>query len=94
MRFGLMLLVAAGLSGAAEARVRMTGDLPRRDARPLEDLAGLETEYGVVRTSEGVRLRTILTRPEGASGRLPAIFIAQWVSCGSIEFRAGRATRC
>ncbi len=92
MRFGLTMLLLLVVAGAVEARVRMTGDLPRRDGRPLEDLAGLETEYGAVRTSDGTRLRTILTRPEGASGRLPVIFIAQWVSCGSIEFRPGRET--
>lgn len=91
MRFGPIILSLLLLcAGSAEARVRMTGDLPRRDGRPLVDLPGLETEYGVVRTSEGVRLRTILTRPEGATGRLPAIFIAQWVSCSSIDFRADR----
>jgi pimeloyl-ACP methyl ester carboxylesterase len=41
-----------------------------------------------VRTSEGIRLRTILTRPVGARKRLPAVFLTQWVSCGSIDFAA------
>jgi pimeloyl-ACP methyl ester carboxylesterase len=67
----------------------LTGDLPRRDGKPLETTPRLDTEYGVVRMSEGVRLRTILTRPAGTAGRLPAIFVTQWVSCGSIEFRPG-----
>lgn len=77
----LFLFCAAQVS----ATVRLTGDLPRRDGAPLRAISGLETEYGTVRTSEGTRLRTILTRPAGASGPLPALFIAQWVSCGSID---------
>lgn len=87
------LFVAALLcSAAAHAETRLTGDLPRREARPLEALAGIDIEYGAVRMSEGVRLRTIVTRPAGASGRLPAIFLTQAVSCGSIELPADRPT--
>ena len=89
----LRVLVALGLmtaSSAGLAEARLVGDLPRKDAKPLVDLPGLETEYGVVRTSEGVRLRTILTRPKGSTARLPAIFLAQWVSCGSLDFAAGQ----
>lgn len=74
------------LPAAAFAEARLVGDLPRKANKPLVDLPGLETEYGVVRTSEGTRLRTILTRPAGASGRLPAIMLIQWVSCGSVDF--------
>ena len=66
------------------------GDLPRKEAKPLVSLPGLETEYGAVRMSEGIHLRTILTRPAGTTGRLPAIFLAQWVSCGSLDFPADR----
>src|SRR4051812_14040605 len=78
------LLLATACSAHGEAR--LVGDLPHRGA--LQDIAGLETEYGVVRTSEGTRLRTILTRPAGTRARLPAIFLTQWVSCDSIDFRA------
>lgn len=84
-----IVLLALLLSAtAAHAEARLTGDLPRKANKPLVDLPGLETEYGVVRTSEGTRLRTILTRPAGARARLPAIMLAQWVSCGSVDFAA------
>lgn len=89
----MRVTVAALLSltaGAALAEARLVGDLPRKDGKALVDLPGLETEYGQVRTSEGTRLRTILTRPAGSSGRLPAILLAQWVSCGSLDFGADR----
>ncbi|WP_310468662.1 CocE/NonD family hydrolase [Sphingomonas sp.] len=88
-----ILLLALLLSGtAASGAPRLTGDLPRKDARPLEALAGVDTEYGSVRTSEGVRLRTIVTRPAGSSGKLPAIFHTQAVSCGSLELPTDRPT--
>ena len=89
----LLLLSCFAMPAAATAQARLTGDLPRREAKPLEAVDGLETEYGSVRTSDGVRLRTIVTRPAGTSARLPALFIAQWVSCETIEFPAGRKSQ-
>lgn len=84
-RAGLLLLAIAAPFHAS-AQTRLVGDLPRKDtAMPLESLPGLETEYGAVRTSDGYRLRTIVTRPSGATGKLPAIFHTQAVSCGSLE---------
>lgn len=74
----------------ASAEARLVGDLPRKDNKPLVELPGLETEYGVIRTSEGPRLRSILTRPSGTTGRLPAIMLAQWVSCASLDVPATR----
>jgi len=89
----LRLFIAASLfllPAAAEASARLVGDLPRKEGKALVDLPGLETEYGQVRTSEGTRLRTILTRPVEATGRLAAIMLTQWVSCGSLDFGADR----
>jgi pimeloyl-ACP methyl ester carboxylesterase len=89
LRIITCLLITAAAAGA-DAQVRLVGDLPRKDGKPLVALPGLETEYGLVRTSEGIRLRTILTRPAGTETRLPAIMLAQWVSCGSLDFPADR----
>jgi len=85
----LMITAACGAHGEA----RLVGDLPRRGGAPLQDIAGLDTEYGEVRTSEGTPLRTILTRPAGATRKLPGIFLTQWVSCDSIDFRADRPSQ-
>ena len=60
-------------------------DLPRRDGRPFEKIAGLESHYGTLATREGPRLRTVVTRPEGRAGRLPGILFVQWLSCDTIE---------
>lgn len=85
MRLFCLLACLLFASPAHAQSTRLTGDLPRKEARPLETTPGLETEYGAVRVSDGYRLRTIVTRPAGARGKLPAIFLAQAVSCGSLE---------
>ena len=55
-------------------------------AKPLEQIEGLDSYYGVLDTPDGARLRTILTRPAGTTGPLATIFFVQWVSCDSVEF--------
>ena len=72
----------------ATAESTISGDLPRRENRPLEEIAGLDSHYGVLTATDGARLRSVLTRPSGASGRLPAILFVQWLSCNSIELPA------
>lgn len=52
---------------------------------PRETLQGVEVTYGAVTTERGHRLRTIITKPNGATGRLPAILFVQWLSCDSVE---------
>jgi len=49
---------------------------------------GLDTEYDELLPGDGSRLRTIITRPKNASGRLPAVLFVQWLSCDSIELAA------
>ncbi len=76
-------LVLAG--GPLAADSTLVGDLPRADERPLERIEGLDSIYGVLPSEDGTRLRTILTKPEGHTGRLPAILFVQWLSCDTIE---------
>jgi pimeloyl-ACP methyl ester carboxylesterase len=52
--------------------------------RPREAGDGYAVEYGSVE-SRGARLRTIVTRPEGAEGRLPAVLLIQGLGCFSVE---------
>ena len=84
----LWFALACCLPLGALAESTVTGDLPRRDDKPLEEIPGLDSRYGVLETSDGTRLRTILTRPTGTRGRLPAILFVQWLSCDSIELPA------
>lgn len=52
-----------------------------------EALPGLKTEYGELLPGDGARLRTIVTKPQQSTGRLPAVLFVQWLSCDSIELR-------
>ena len=52
---------------------------------PLEAIEGVHVTYGSVMTDRGHRLRTIVTKPRDAKGRLPAILFVQWLSCDSVE---------
>jgi glyoxylase-like metal-dependent hydrolase (beta-lactamase superfamily II)/dienelactone hydrolase len=56
-------------------------------ARAAEEIPGLKTEYGELLPGDGARLRTIVTKPQQAAGRLPAVLFVQWLSCDSIELR-------
>src|SRR5688572_23162101 len=88
----LMSCVFASLpTHPAFAATRLVGDLPRVGNRPLESLPGLDTEYAELQTSDGARLRTITTKPQGSTGRLPAVLFVQWLSCDSIELAATAA---
>jgi pimeloyl-ACP methyl ester carboxylesterase len=64
------------------------GDLPRAGNKPLENHAGIDTEYGELKVGSA-RLRSIVTRPVATSGRLPAIQFVQWLSCDSVEIPPG-----
>jgi pimeloyl-ACP methyl ester carboxylesterase len=58
-------------------------------ALPEERIEGLDTEYGSVVSELGHRLRTIVTKPKGATGRLPGLFVVGWLSCDSAEYPVG-----
>ena len=67
-------------------RIKLDATLP---ALPRESMAGLEYSYDFVRNNKGQRLRTIVTRPAGATGKIPAIFLVGWLSCDSCEYPLG-----
>ena len=81
----LWFAIACCLPLCALAESTLIGDLPRREDKPLEEIPGVDSRYGVLQDPDGRRLRTILTRPSGTTGRLPAILFVQWLSCDSIE---------
>src|SRR5262249_33999050 len=80
---GALVITPSG----THAATRLVGNLPHQGGQPLEALPGVDTEYGELRTPDGARLRTLVTRPQGDTGRLPAVLFAQWLSCDSIELR-------
>lgn len=50
-----------------------------------EHIPGAEVLMGTVQPPAGYPLRVFVTRPEKASGKLPVIFVAAWLSCDSTE---------
>jgi pimeloyl-ACP methyl ester carboxylesterase len=61
-------------------------DLPRKVKTPRESYPNAEVIYDSVKVGEtGERLRTVITKPRNAKGKLPVIFVAGWLSCDSVE---------
>jgi pimeloyl-ACP methyl ester carboxylesterase len=60
-------------------------DLPRKVKTPPESYQNVDVIYDSVTATDGKRLRTIVTKPRNAKGKLPVIFVAGWLSCDSVE---------
>ena len=60
-------------------------ELPRKAKTPRESYPTIDAIYDSVTASDGKRLRTIITKPRNAKGKLPVIFVAGWLSCDSVE---------
>jgi pimeloyl-ACP methyl ester carboxylesterase len=60
-------------------------ELPRKSKAPRESYPNVDVIYDVVVTSRGQHLRSIITKPRDAKGKLPVIFVAGWLSCDSVE---------
>src|SRR3954469_14785817 len=52
---------------------------------PRESYDRADVIYDSVLDAKGQRLRTIVTHPKNSSNKLPAIFVAGWLSCDSAE---------
>jgi pimeloyl-ACP methyl ester carboxylesterase len=81
--FSILALVLAASSCWADSR--LVGNLPRVVQAPLENLPGVDTEYGDLTAHDGARLRTVVTKPQAVEGKLPAVLFVQWLSCDTIE---------
>jgi len=77
----LAILLVCGQAAAAE--------LPRRDGAHDEAYPGIDVEYGALDVGNGIRLRTIFTKPAGVE-RPPVILFVQWLSCDTVEIRPDR----
>src|SRR6201993_2351481 len=60
-------------------------ELPRKAKAPRESYPNVDVIYDSVASPGGKRLRTIITKPRNAKGKLPVIFVAGWLSCDSVE---------
>lgn len=64
-------------------------ELQRKAKTPRETYPGADVIYDSVTTPDGKRLRTIVTKPRDAKGKVPVIFVAGWLSCDSVEAPIG-----
>src|SRR5439155_6146390 len=64
-------------------------ELPRKVKTARESYPNGDVIYDSVTAPEGKRLRTIVTTPRNAKGKVPVIFVAGWLSCDSVEAPAG-----
>lgn len=60
-----------------------------QEARPREQFKNAIAQYDWVTNPKGQRIRTIVTRPKSATGKVPAIFFVGWLSCDSVEYVNG-----
>src|SRR5439155_243944 len=54
-------------------------ELPRKTKMLRESYSDVDVSYDFVTAPDGKRLRTIITKPHDATGKLPAIFVAGWL---------------
>src|SRR5437868_14301198 len=60
-------------------------ELPRKTKTLRESYPNIDVIYDFVKPAHGERLRTIITKPRDAKGKIPVIFVAGWLSCDSVE---------
>ena len=72
LRLGTLLLL--GLSAVAQS------------SRPREHFDHATVLYDWVANGHGEKLRTFITRPNNAAGKVPVIFFVGWLSCDSMEY--------
>lgn len=62
-------------------------------AHAAESIPGVTSHYDEVTVTDGSRLRSIVTIPEGTTSRLHPVIFTQWVSCGTLDYREGSNAR-
>lgn len=75
-----LLLCASLLSGA-----RAVG----QQTPPREHFQNADILYDWVSNSRGDKVRTFITRPKKATGKVPVLFFVGWLSCDSVEYAHG-----
>jgi pimeloyl-ACP methyl ester carboxylesterase len=88
MRFvrSVALLVAISPACCAAAWGQATSPA---SSRKREQFRNAEIIYDWVTNAHGQKIRTFVTRPRSASGKVPAIFFVGWLSCDSVEYPEG-----
>lgn len=59
------------------------------DDRPREKFQNSEVIYDRVSDAQGNSIRTFVTQPKRAQGKVPVVFFVGWLSCDSVEYPRG-----
>src|SRR6516162_5778769 len=92
MRRATMTLIALGGTALVLPLVAFAAvtDNPGAGLQPgRERIPGAEVFLGTVSSPSGYPLRTFVTRPTSARGKVPVIFMVGWLSCDSVEAPKG-----
>jgi len=84
----LCRILKTGLVGVFLISIGATGqsnELPRKSKAPREEYPKVDMIYDFVVAPHRERLRTIITKPQSVTGKLPVVFVAGWLSCDTVE---------
>jgi pimeloyl-ACP methyl ester carboxylesterase len=77
--------IAAVLILFVTIAIRLRAQTPPSEPQ-REHFQNAQVLYGWAKDDRGDRLRTFVTRPNSASGKIPAIFFVGWLSCDTTEY--------
>jgi pimeloyl-ACP methyl ester carboxylesterase len=60
---------------------------------PKESYPNIDVLYHSLITDEGYKVRRIITKPSQSKGKLPVIYLTQWLSCGGTEIHSNPQKR-
>jgi pimeloyl-ACP methyl ester carboxylesterase len=80
----ILMTISLGYCATAWSQAPSPGS-----SRKREQFRHAEITYDWVTNSRGQKIRTFVTRPKSASGKVPAIFFVGWLSCDSVEYPDG-----
>ncbi len=83
--FWSLLVGCMGTTSLRSPPAAADDELPRRPNAPVESYAKSDVIYDSVRDIREERVRVIVTRPREGGSNFPAIFVAGWLSCDSVE---------
>ena len=87
--FWSFLVGCIGTASSGSPPAAAGDELPRRPNAPAESYTESDVIYDSVRDIREERVRVIVTRPREGGSYFPAIFVAGWLSCDSVEAPAG-----
>jgi hypothetical protein len=76
-------------STMASFRHSLAASSPSAVERKREHFNNADVLYDFVTNSHGEKVRTFVTRPKAATGKVPVIFFVGWLSCDSVEYPDG-----